>query len=244
MTFDEKTVVVKDLSKRYGKNDSLAIKNINFECKQGEIVGLLGKNGAGKSTTIKCLTGFLPFEEGKISIAGNDIVANPIAAKMNFGYVPDNRNVFEKMTGLEYIYFMADAYKVEEKDRKERIEEFQKAFNLGDKIYNIISSYSHGMKQKVCIMGSLIHNPVLWILDEPLTGLDPQTTRALREYMVEYKRKGKTVLFSSHNLDAVEKICDRVIIISNGELVASTAIADFKKENADINLEEFFIQRY
>jgi ABC-2 type transport system ATP-binding protein len=235
---------VRNLSKKYGKSPNYAIQDINLECERGEIVGLLGRNGAGKSTLIKCITGYLAFEEGYILIDGYDIKAEPVKAKACFGYVPDNRPTFEKMTGMEYIHFIADIFKVPASVREERIAELQETFELGDSIYNLISSYSQGMTQKVCLMGSLIHMPDLWILDEPLNGLDPQVTKSLREYMKKYREKGKTVLFSSHNLDAVQKICDRAVIINAGRLVETLDVQNFKDLNPEMSLEEFFLDRY
>lgn len=237
-------VEIKGLYKKYAKAAEFVIYDINIECRPGEIVGLLGKNGAGKSTTIKCLTGFFPFDKGEIRICGYDIKTEPVKAKMNLGYVPDNRAMFDKMTGMEYINFIADLHKTPVEDRIARIDEMQRIFVLGDKIDALISSYSHGMRQKICLMASLIHRPKLWLLDEPLTGLDPQTSKALREYMQVYKAKGNGVLYSSHNLDAVEKTCDRVYIINKGRIVEDIVIADFKKNNPDKTLEEAFIEEF
>ena len=240
----EKIVEINGLSKRYGKASNYAIEDINIECYAGEIVGLLGKNGAGKSTTIKCLTGYFSFDKGNIKICNYDIKKNPIDAKKNLGYVPDSRPTFEKMTGLEYINFIADLHRTPQKEREERVEEMQRMFKLGDKINNLISSYSHGMKQKVCLMASLIHQPKLWLLDEPLTGLDPQTSKALHDYMKKYKEEGNTVLYSSHNLDAVEKNCDRVYIINQGKLVAEIDVKDFIEKHPGQTLESFFIKEF
>lgn len=237
-------VEIKGLYKKYAKAADFVIYDINIECRPGEIVGLLGKNGAGKSTTIKCLTGFFPFDKGEIKICGHDIKTDPVKAKMNLGYVPDNRAMFDKMTGTEYINFIADLHKTPVEDRIARIDEMQRIFVLGDKIDALISSYSHGMRQKICLMASLIHQPKLWLLDEPLTGLDPQTSKALREYMQVYKAKGNGVLYSSHNLDAVEKTCDRAYIINKGRIVEDIVIADFKKNNPDKTLEEAFIEEF
>lgn len=237
-------VEIKGLYKKYAKAADFVIHDINIECRSGEIVGLLGKNGAGKSTTIKCLTGFFPFDKGEIKICGHDIKTEPVKAKMNLGYVPDNRAMFDKMTGTEYINFIADLHKTPVEDRVARIDEMQKIFVLGDKIDALISSYSYGMRQKICLMASLIHQPKLWLLDEPLTGLDPQTSKALREYMQVYKAKGNGVLYSSHNLDAVEKTCDRAYIINKGRIVEDIVIADFKKNNPDKTLEDAFIEEF
>lgn len=243
---DQKTEIAKiaGLCKRYGKADNYAIENINITCYADEIVGLLGKNGAGKSTIIKCLTGYFPFDEGKIEICGKDIRTEPVAAKKNLGYVPDDRAMFDKMTGYEYVNFVADLHGTPQQDREERIAEMQDIFKLGISINNMISSYSHGMRQKICIMASLIHRPKLWLLDEPLTGLDPQTARALREYMKYYKGQDNAVFYSSHNLDAVEKTCDRAYIINNGKLVESIDIKRFIAENKDRSLEDVFLKRF
>jgi len=241
---NKKIVEISGLSKRYGKASKFAIEGIDIECYAGEIVGILGKNGAGKSTTIKCLTGFFPFEQGNVKICDYDIKENPVDAKKNLGYVPDNRATFEKMTGIEYINFVADLHRVSLEDRTSRVEEMQKIFKLGDKINNLISSYSHGMKQKICLMASLVHNPKLWLLDEPLTGLDPQTAKALHTYMNKYKESGNAVLYSSHNLDAIEKTCDRAYIIDQGKIVANINIADFLKNNPGKSLETAFIEKF
>lgn len=240
----QEIVRIEGLYKKYGKAPDYAIKDINITCYNGEIVGLLGKNGAGKSTTIKCLTGFFPYDKGKISICGCDVKENPVQAKCFLGYVPDNRAMFDKMTGLEYINFVADLHSTPSDCRKERIDEMQEIFVLGDKINDIITSYSHGMRQKICIMASLIHRPKLWLLDEPLTGLDPQTAKSLREYMIIYKSSGNTVLYSSHNLDAVEKTCDRAYIINNGQIVRDINIAEFTATNPDKSLETAFIEDF
>ena len=238
----EKIVEINGLYKKYDKAKDYAINDINIECYSNEIVGLLGKNGAGKSTTIKCLTGYFKFQKGTIKICGHDIVNEPIEAKMNLGYVPDNRATFEKMTGVEYLNFIADLHDTPLDVRVKRIEDMQQVFNLGDKINNLISSYSHGMKQKICLMASLIHQPKLWLLDEPLTGLDPQTGKALRDYMNKYKEEGNTVLYSSHNLDAVEKTCDRVYVINKGRIVANIDMKEFREQNPNKSLESAFIE--
>lgn len=237
----EKVLEVKDLKKKYKGNDYHSLKSATFDCYLGEVVGMVGKNGAGKSTILKCITGLIPYTEGEIKVLGIDNKQNPTEVKKNIGFVPDVSFAFEKMTGMEYINFVADVYNVTKEERELRIKEFQDKFNLGDKIFNLISSYSHGMKQKVSVMASIVSNPKLWILDEPHTGLDPQTTLALRNFMKEYAMKGNCVIFSSHNLDIVEKICDKVIIINNGELVANIDMKEFKKTGQ--SLEEYFIEK-
>lgn len=209
---------VKNLFKKYGKKSDYAVKDISFSCEEGEVVGILGANGAGKSTTLKCITGMIPLSSGTITVSGYDVSKNPVDAKRNFSFVTDNHTVFTKMTGMQYLSFMSDVYGVPYEKRDEKIKELEGVFKLGDSINKLISGYSHGMKQKICMMGSLIHEPRLWLLDEPMLGLDPRTQNAVINYMREYVQTGKTILFSSHNLDVVERVCDRVIIIAAGEL--------------------------
>ena len=233
---------VMGLQKTYNKGKTYAVNNVSFEIHAGEIVGLVGKNGAGKSTILKSVTGILPFEAGTITIAGFNVVSSPIQAKQNLGYVPDVSNAFDKMTGMEYLNFVADIFGVSKKEREQKCAEFEKVFPLGDSIHRLISSYSHGMKQKVSIMASLISSPKLWILDEPITGLDPQTSLSLLEYMKEYAKKGNAVVFSSHNLDIVQKLCDRTLIINHGILVANLNIDEFEKIH-DKTLEDFFMEQ-
>ncbi len=233
---------VDGLKKSYNKGKTFASNNISFSVNAGEIVGLVGKNGAGKSTIIKSVTGIMPFDSGEISICGYGVKYEPIGSKKNLGYVPDVCNAFDKMTGMEYLNFVADVFKVSKADRETRVEEFQRCFPLGDSIHKSISSYSHGMKQKISIMASLISNPKLWVLDEPITGLDTQTSLNLLEYMKEYAKRGSAVLFSSHNLDIVQKICDRAIIINNGNLVANLNIDELEK-TANFELEKYFIEQ-
>ena len=232
-------VKIENLSKKYSVKSNYTIENISLIGNAGEIIGILGHNGAGKSTTIKCITGIHPYEEGTITIGGYDLAKDPILAKQNFGYVSDEFTLFEKMTGYEFINFMADIYKVSVEDRKTRVEEFQKLFALGDSIYNEISSYSHGMKQKISIMGALIHNPKVFILDEPMVGLDPFTANQLKKFFRQHSNNGNLVLFSSHNLDVVEKLCDRVYIIDQGKILEEINMNEFKETGKE--LEEYFL---
>ena len=232
-------VEIKGLCKRYEARADYTVKDININGKAGEIIGILGHNGAGKSTTIKCITGMHPYEAGTIEIDGHDLVNDSIAAKSSFGYVSDEHVLFEKMTGFEFINFMADIYNVSAEDRKKRIERFQQLFALGDSIYNPISSYSHGMKQKIAFMGALIHNPKVFILDEPMVGLDPYTASQVKIFFKEHAEAGNLVLFSSHNLDVVEKLCNRVYIIDQGKILEEIDIEEFKSRNKDF--EEYFL---
>ena len=234
-----KLIEVENLYKKYSKKGNYSIEDISLYGLSGEIIGILGHNGAGKSTTIKCITGMHPYQRGVVKICGNDIQKNEIDAKSNFGYVTDEFTLFEKMTGVEYVNFLADIYKVDQKQRVERLEEFQKIFALGDAIYQIISSYSHGMKQKISIIGALIHYPKVFILDEPMVGLDPYTSNQLKNFIKDYASMGNLVMFSSHNLDVVSKLCNRVYIIDQGRILDVLDIKEFNKTNKDF--EEYFL---
>lgn len=229
---------INNFSKKYKNNDKYAVKNVSFEVKDGEIFGFLGPNGAGKSTTIKCITGILTFTEGTINVAGYNIHEDPINAKLQIGFVPDNHMMYEQLTAREYVNFMADIYKVGAEDRKNRSNKLLELFELTDVFDKQISSFSHGMKQKICIIGALVHKPKLWILDEPLTGLDPKSAHILKELMKEHCQEGNSVFFSSHMLEVVEKICDRVAIIDKGELIACDVVEELKKKDS---LENFFL---
>lgn len=232
-------VRVENLGKKYSVNEHYTIENISLHGNKGEIVGLLGHNGAGKSTTIKCITGMHPYEQGTISICDFDLAVDPINAKRNFGYVSDEFTLFENMTGMEFINFMADIYGVSIDDRALRVNEFQKLFALGESIFKPISSYSHGMKQKISFMGALIHNPKVFILDEPMVGLDPFTASQVKSFFKQHSSNGNLVLFSSHNLDVVEKLCNRVYIIDQGKILKEIDLKEFKKTGQ--NLEEYFL---
>lgn len=233
---------ITSLYKKYYQKANFAVRDINFKCEEGEIVGILGHNGAGKSTILKCLTGMIPISGGEIKVAGYSIKDNPVEAKRNFSFVTDNHAVFVKMTGLQYLAFMADVYGVSNEERKERIAKLEEAFQLGDSVKNLISSYSHGMKQKICMMGSLMHSPKLWILDEPMMGLDPRTQAAVIGFMKDYVKEKNTILFSSHNLDVVQRICDRAVIIENGDIIADIVIADYMLDNPE-GLQKFYISQ-
>ena len=230
---------VKDLAKSYTKKGNFAIEDINIHVDEKEIVGLVGHNGAGKSTTIKCVCGMHPYEKGTIIICDHDLQKESILAKSCFGYVPDEFSLYEKMTGLEFIDFMADIYKVSLEDRKSRIDEFQKLFQLGPSINKTIRTYSHGMKQKISIMASLIHNPKLFILDEPMVGLDPYTSNQVKDYFKLHASRGNGVVFSSHNLNDVQKLCSRCYVIDQGKMIEEINIKEFNKTGKD--LEEYFL---
>lgn len=232
---------VNHVSMSYANGTVKAVDDVSFELKSGEIFGFLGANGAGKTTTIKMITGILPVKSGSISICGCDINKDPVGAKRKFGFVPDSPTIFDKYTGREYIDFLGDIYGVSAADRASITGRLLEKFALTDAFDKRISGYSHGMKQKIAIIGALLHSPDLWILDEPMMGLDPQSSFALKELMREHKEAGKTVFFSTHILDVAEKICDRVAIISKGRLVLCGDIAKIKAARGDENLEEIFL---
>ena len=231
---------IMNFSKAYAKSANKAVDDISIELRPGEIFGFLGSNGAGKTTTIKAVTGILSNFEGSIEICGVDIKKNPVQAKLQMGYVSDDHAVYDKLSGNEFMNFMADIYNVEETGRKEKIDKFAADFNLTESMAKSINSYSHGMKQKIAVMGALIHEPKLWILDEPMTGLDPQSAFELKEKMREHKEKGNTVFFSSHILEVVEKLCDRIAIIEKGKIIAVGTVEELKGSNQD--LESYFLK--
>ena len=232
----------KNVSKSYVK-DQKVIDNLNLIVNNGEIFGFLGLNGAGKTTTIKMTTGVLGIDEGDILIDENSISKNPIEAKMGFGYVPDSPDMFLQLKGIEYLNFISDIYKISKEDRKERIEKFTKKFGIYENLEQKIQDYSHGMRQKIILSGALIHNPSNWILDEPMTGLDPKSAFELKELMREHAKSGKTVFFSTHVLEVAEKLCDRIGIINNGKLVFVGSYEELKdKYKGKETLEELFLE--
>ena len=234
---------IKNLTKQYHAAPKPAVDNLSVSCYPGEIVGLLGHNGAGKSTTLKCITGILPYSKGEIFINGYNIEKEPVKAKSTFGYVSDKHDVFVKLTGMQYVDFMANAYGVSIADRKARLDRLEEVFQLGDRIFDTINDYSHGMRQKICMMGSLIHNPKLWIMDEPMIGLDPLTSQRVSEFMKNYARQGNCILFSSHNINSVQKLCDTADIIQNGVKTDDFYFEQFECEHPGIDLEEYFLSR-
>ena len=232
----------KNVYKSYveGKN---AVDNLNLTIKDGEIFGFLGPNGAGKTTTIKMLTGIIKPTSGSIFISGKDIQTQTLEAKKNFGYVPDSPDVFLRLTGNEYLNFMADAYEIDKKERKSRINELSNKIEIFDNLSEKISSYSHGMRQKIVIIGALINEPNNWIMDEPMTGLDPKSSHILKEMMRDHVKKGNSVFFSTHVLEVAEKLCDRVGIISNGKLLAQGTVQEIKEKfSKDESLENIFLE--
>ncbi len=233
---------LQELTKWYSKRNTPAVDHISLHVKPGEIFGFIGPNGAGKTTTIKMITGILSPDEGTISICGKDIVKEPVAAKRLFGYVPDNPDIYDRLTGVEYLEFLGDIYGIPGGERKSRILQYATMFGIQDVLGNQIRSYSHGMRQKLVLIGALIHQPKLWIMDEPMVGLDPMAAHLLKEEMRMHCKKGNTVFFSTHVLEVAEKLCDRVGIIADGRLVAVGTLEELRqKAGSDSSLEEIFL---
>lgn len=235
-------IEIKNVSKSYIKGKK-SVDNLSLEIKDGEIFGFLGPNGAGKTTTIRMITGILDADEGEILIDGKNIKTQVLDAKKNFGFVPDNPDMFLKLKGIEYLNFMADVYDIPANERKEKIESLTKKFEIYNELNNQIQSYSHGMRQKIVICGALLSEPKNWILDEPMTGLDPKSSFDLKEMMREHSKSGKTVFFSTHVLEVAEKLCDRVGIINNGKLVFVGTFEEMKQKfKEQASLEELFLE--
>lgn len=237
----EVVLSIKDLHKSYGKKEVL--KGINLEVYKGEVFGFIGKNGAGKSTTIDCIVGLKDFNSGEIILAGHNVKENPLDAKMELGYVPSEPVTYEVMTGNEYLQFVASSYNMYQESFDKNYEFLKNKFMISDSDLNRkIREYSHGMKQKVCLMASLVHNPTIWILDEPTVGLDIIVYQTLMDMLREFAANGKTVFITSHNIDLVSRICNRVAIINNG-VVAE--LIDFSKEPLKRrNLSNIFFSTY
>lgn len=231
-------LVIENFSKKYLRNPNYSARNINLTVNEGEVCGLVGSNGAGKSTIIKSLIGVLPFTKGTITICGYDIVKQPEEAKRRIGYVPDDHSVYDKLTGREYVNYIGSLYGATKQQKQKAIEETAKLFEIDHALDEQIAGYSHGMKQKICLLGALVHEPSLWVLDEPMVGLDPQTMATLRAFIRGYADSGHAVLFSSHSLDTVQKTCDKAAFIRKGELVDIIDLRDRK----DFDLDAYFMK--
>lgn len=228
---------IKNFTKKYG--NFVAVDKLNLCVKDGEIYGFIGHNGAGKSTTIKAVVGALNFEEGEISIDGMSVVQQPMACKSIISYVPDNPDIYDHLTGIQYLNFICDIFKVGKEERNERIKKYAQAFEIEKNLGSIISSYSHGMRQKLVLISALVHDPKLVILDEPFVGLDPIASHKLKEIMREICDRGGAIFFSTHVLEVAEKLCDRVGIIKKGKLVAEGTV---KEVIGDGSLEDVFLE--
>ena len=228
---------IEHLTKKYGEKK--AVDDLSLHIEKGEIYGFIGHNGAGKTTTIKSVVGILDFDEGEISIDGKSVKKDSLECKRVIAYIPDNPDLYEFMTGLQYLNFISDIFGVEEKDRKERIEKYSTAFEIKDDLASPISSYSHGMKQKLAIISALVHDPKLIIMDEPFVGLDPIASHLLKDIMREKCNEGGAIFFSTHVLEVAEKLCDKIAIIKGGKLIKSGTMEEVK---GDSSLESVFLE--
>jgi len=234
-------ISIKNVSKSYSKGTVKAVNDVTLEVANGEIFGFLGPNGAGKTTTIKMIAGILPVDSGTIEVNGFDIEKSPIQAKQSIGLVPDTNEIYDRLTGIEYLNFMADIYKVGKAERAERINKYLEMFEIKDAAKELIRTFSHGMKQKLILAGALLHSPELWILDEPMTGLDPKSAHLLKQEMRSHCDKGNTVFFSTHVLEVAEKICDRLAIIKEGKIVAVGSMEELRQKSGE-TLENIFLE--
>ena len=230
-------IEIKNVVKKYG--DKKALDKVSFAVSRGEIFGFIGHNGAGKTTLIKTICGILDFDEGKILIDGKSIKADPIACKKEMAYVPDDPELYENMKAISFINFVCDMYDVPTEVRERNIKRFAEMFDMQNELNNVIKSFSHGMKQKVALIAALAHEPKILIMDEPFVGLDPKAIFDMKELMKEIVKQGGTIFFSTHILDVAEKLCDRVAIVKNGQIVK---VGDMKKIRGDKSLEKVFLE--
>ncbi len=228
-------------TKVYGKSSSPALDQLNLRVQNGCVFGFLGPNGAGKTTAIRLLTGVLAPTSGTVLVNGTDVREDPVAVKRMIGFVPDSQEMYERLTGMEYLNFMADIYGVSSADRKARAEKYLDMFMLEDAANERIQSYSRGMKQKISVIGALIHQPPVFVLDEPMVGLDPKASFLLKEEMRAQAQKGVTVFFSTHVLEVAEKLCDQVGIINHGKLLAQGTPEELRSRTGDASLEQVFL---
>ncbi|MGN0173004.1 MAG: ABC transporter ATP-binding protein [Acutalibacteraceae bacterium] len=228
---------INNLTKKYG--DKCAVDNLSLHIEKGEIYAFIGHNGAGKTTTLKACCGIHDFDEGEILIDGKSIKTEPLACKQIISYIPDNPDLYDFLTGYQYIDFVADIFKVSKEERIERVKEYGQLFEITDALSQPISEYSHGMKQKVALIASFVHNAKLIIMDEPFVGLDPVSSHNLKQLMKNHCEKGGSIFFSTHVLEVAEKLCDKVAIIKNGKLVTC---GDMEKVKGDSSLEAVFLE--
>ncbi len=229
-------------TKIYGKSDHAALDHLNLKVEDGCVYGFLGPNGAGKTTAIRLLTGALRATEGTVRINGIDVGERPVEAKRMIGFVPDSQEMYDKLTGWEYLNFMADIFGVSSEDRKRRGEKYLERFEMTRAAGDRIASYSRGMKQKIAAIGALIHHPPVWVLDEPMVGLDPRAAFLLKEEMKNRAQEGATVFFSTHVLEVAEKLCDRVGIINRGKLLVEGTPEELQQRTGDASLEDVFLE--
>ncbi|MBE5035504.1 ABC transporter ATP-binding protein [Gallibacter intestinalis] len=228
---------INNLTKRYG--DKKAVDNLSLHIQKGEIYGFIGHNGAGKTTTIKSCCGILNFDEGDILVDGVSIKDDPLSCKKKIAYIPDNPDLYEFLSGIKYLNFVADVFGVSRQDREERISKYADMFELTKDLAQPINAYSHGMKQKLAVISALIHDPKLIIMDEPFVGLDPKASHLLKQTMREHCDRGGAIFFSTHVLEVAEKLCDKVAIIKGGKLITSGTMEEVK---GDASLEHVFLE--
>lgn len=219
-----------------------AVDDISFNVRGGEIVGFIGPNGSGKTTTMKMLTGIIKADVGKITVNGFNVRKDPIKAKESIGYIADSPDMFLRLKGTEFLDLIGDIYHVPTEKRQERIQEFAKRFELTEALSSPIMSYSHGMRQKIMVIAALMHNPPVWILDEPMVGLDPKSAFELKQMMREHAQAGNAVFFSTHVLEVAEKLCDRVIIIKKGHILYDGTLEKLESTNKNESLEKIFLE--
>ncbi len=232
----------RNVSKSYSKSGTLAVDHLNLTVNDGELFGYIGPNGAGKTTSIKILTGILDPTEGEAFVNGISMQKQPMEAKRMIGFVPDGADLFDRLTGIEYLNFMADIFDVSAADRRTRMEKYLELFELTDAAGNQIRSYSKGMRQKIATIGALIHDPQVLILDEPMMGLDPRASYLLKEEMKHQCELGKTVFFSTHVLEVAEKLCTRIAVIAKGRLAAQGTLEELRSQEHAASLEEVFLE--
>lgn len=232
----------RNVSKSYSKSGTLAVDHLNLTVNDGELFGYIGPNGAGKTTSIKILTGILDPTEGEAFVNGISMQKQPMEAKRMIGFVPDGADLFDRLTGIEYLNFMADIFDVSAADRRTRMEKYLELFELTDAVGNQIRSYSKGMRQKIATIGALIHDPQILILDEPMMGLDPRASYLLKEEMKHQCELGKTVFFSTHVLEVAEKLCTRIAVIAKGRLAAQGTLEELRSQEHAASLEEIFLE--
>ena len=231
-------LTIEHLTKCYG-GDVKAVDDLSLTVMPGDIYGFIGHNGAGKTTTLRAVAGILSFDSGTITVDGKNIAKDPIACKQEMAYIPDNPDLYEHLTGIQYLNFVADIYGVSASERDERIKKYADAFEMTPRLNDLIGSCSHGMKQKIALISALIHNPKLLLLDEPFVGLDPKAAHTLKTYMAELCANGSAIFFSTHVLEVAEKLCNKIAIIKNGRLLAA---GEMDKVKGDESLETLFLE--
>lgn len=229
---------INDLHKSYNGTD-FALKNFNINIEPGDIYGFIGSNGAGKTTALKCIAGLQSFDKGEVKIDDISLISQPVLCKSKFAYIPDNPDLFEYLTGIQYLNFICDIFEINVEDRRKRIKKESEDFGINEVLGDMISSYSHGMKQKLAIVSALVHEPKLWILDEPFVGLDPEASLMLKNKMRKRCENGGAIFFSTHVLEVAEKLCNKVVIIRRGEIIAQGNMDDIL---ADKSLEDKFME--